>query len=85
MVKCIKLGVKAEGLESPPFPGPDGQYIYENISRQAWQEWINMQTMLINEYRLSSFDSKSKKFLQQEREKFLFSENYEAPKDFTPE
>ncbi|MFW5442828.1 MAG: oxidative damage protection protein, partial [Methylococcaceae bacterium] len=73
MVKCMKLGVEAEGLENPPFPGAKGQFIYDNISQQAWQEWVTMQTMIINEQRLASFDPKAKKLLEQEREKFLFA------------
>ncbi|MCF6251716.1 MAG: oxidative damage protection protein, partial [Methylococcaceae bacterium] len=53
MIKCVKLGKEAEGMESPPFPGPKGQFIYDNISQKAWQEWIEMQTMIINEQRLA--------------------------------
>lgn len=82
MIKCMKLGLEAEGLEAPPFPGPKGQFIYENISQQAWQEWINMQTMIINEQRLASYDPKAKKILEQEREKFLFSGDFEMPEGY---
>ena len=49
MVKCIKLGQEAEGLDFPPYPGELGKRIFENVSRQAWQEWLHHQTMLINE------------------------------------
>lgn len=85
LVKCLKLGVEAEGLDSPPFPGPKGQYIYENISSQAWQEWMAMQTMIINEQRLATFDPKAKKILEQEREKFLFAGGFERPEGYRPE
>ncbi len=85
MIKCIKLGTEAEGLESPPFPGPKGQFIYENVSQQAWQEWMNMQTMIINEQRLASFDPKAKKLLEEEREKFLFSGGFEMPEGYVPQ
>jgi len=84
MVKCMKLGVEVEGLESPPFPGPKGQFIYENISQQAWKEWINMQTMIINEQHLASFDPKAKKLLEEERNKFLFSGDFEMPEGYVP-
>jgi hypothetical protein len=40
LVHCKKLGTEEEGLESIPFPGPKGQYIYDHISQKAWQEWI---------------------------------------------
>jgi len=85
LVNCIKLGVEAEGLDSPPFPGPKGQFIYDNVSQQAWQEWMNMQTMIINEQRLASFDPKAKKILEEEREKFLFAGGFEAPEGYVPQ
>ncbi len=85
IVKCMKLGKEAEGLESPPFPGLKGQYIYENISEEAWKEWMDMQTMIINEQRLASFDPKAKKLLEEEREKFLFSGGFEMPEGYVPQ
>lgn len=85
MIKCMKLGVESEGLETPPFPGAKGQYIFENISQQAWKEWIDMQTMIINEQRLASFDPKAKKLLETEREKFLFSGGFETPEGYVPQ
>jgi Fe-S cluster biosynthesis and repair protein YggX len=80
----MKLGIETEGLESPPFPGPKGQFIYDNVSQQAWQEWMKMQTMIINEQRLASFDPKAKKLLEEEREKFLFSGGFEMPEGYVP-
>src|SRR5213595_3997324 len=53
MVKCIKLGRDAEGLDLPPYPGELGKRIYENVSKEAWQAWIKHQTMLINENKLN--------------------------------
>ncbi|MEQ1635365.1 MAG: oxidative damage protection protein [Methylococcales bacterium] len=83
-VICPKLGTEAEGLDSPPFPGPKGQQIFENISKQAWQEWLKMQTMLINEHRLASFDPSAKKFLEEERHKFLFGSGFVMPEGYVP-
>jgi Fe-S cluster biosynthesis and repair protein YggX len=84
MVNCVKLGASAEGLDNPPFPGPKGQQIFEHVSKQAWQEWLKTQTMLINEYRLQSFDPKAKKFLEEERNKFLFAGGFEMPDAYVP-
>ncbi len=84
VVKCAKLGEEAEGLESAPFPGPKGQFIFDNISKKAWDEWVEMQTMIINEQRLASFDPKAKKILETEREKFLFSGGFEKPEGYVP-
>jgi Fe-S cluster biosynthesis and repair protein YggX len=51
MVQCIKLGTEAEGLDFPTYPGELGKRIYENVSKQAWADWLKHQTMLVNENR----------------------------------
>jgi Fe-S cluster biosynthesis and repair protein YggX len=71
-VHCIKLGIDAEGLDRPPYPGPLGQRIYENVSKQAWQLWLQHQTRVINEYRLVLADPQARKLLAEEMEKFFF-------------
>ena len=73
-VFCKKKQQQLPGLSFPPFPGELGKRIHEHISQSAWNEWLNHQTMLINEYRLNVLEDKSKQFLQQEAEKFLFSQ-----------
>ena len=84
LIHCMKLKKEAEGLATPPLPGEMGQRIYDNISKEAWQLWLNHQTMLINEYRLSMIDPKSRKFLMQEMENFLFGSGSEKPAGFVP-
>ncbi|MEK6806787.1 MAG: oxidative damage protection protein [Pseudomonadota bacterium] len=72
MVQCVKLGREAEGLDRPPYPGPLGQRIFENVSKEAWKQWVEHQTRLINEYRLALAESQARKFLSAEMEKFFF-------------
>lgn len=84
MVKCVKLGTEAEGLERQPYPGELGKKIFENVSKQAWQAWLQQQTMLINEYRLSPIDPNHRKMLENEMEKFFFGEGATQPEDYTP-
>lgn len=81
-VHCQVLGREAEGLDKPPYPGERGRRIYENVSKEAWQQWLNHQTMLINEYRLSPVDPKARQFLLEEMEKFLFGPGSEKPGDY---
>jgi Fe-S cluster biosynthesis and repair protein YggX len=81
-VQCALLGVEAEGLDYAPYPGDLGQRIYENISQEAWQQWIAHQTMLINEYRLTPFEPEARKLLGEEMEKFLFGQGSARPTDF---
>ena len=82
MIFCTYLKREAEGLDRVPYPGPLGQRIYENISRDAWQKWLGHQTTLMNEYRLSPIEPKARKFLAEEMEKFLFGTGSEKPEGF---
>jgi Fe-S cluster biosynthesis and repair protein YggX len=84
MVHCAKLGKEAEGLDQPPYPGELGQKIYESISKEAWQQWMQHQTMLINENRLSVIDPKHRAFLEEQMQKFLFEDSAETPEGYTP-
>jgi Fe-S cluster biosynthesis and repair protein YggX len=85
MVNCVKLGKEAEGLDMLTYPGELGQKIYEGISKEAWQGWVNHQTMLMNEYRLSPINEKDRKFLEEEMEKFLLGDGGSDIDNFTPE
>jgi len=85
MVKCVLLGEEAEGLDRPPYPGELGQRIYENVSKLAWKRWLAHQTMLINEYRLTTYEPKARKLLETEMEKFFFGGGSEKPEGYKPE
>ena len=81
-VNCVKLGTEAEGLRMQPYPGELGKRIFDQVSQQAWQMWLDHQTMLINEYRLTPIDPKDRKFLEQEMEKFFFGEGSARPEEY---
>jgi len=83
-VNCVKLGKEAEGLERQTYPGDLGKRIYDNVSKEAWQQWMQQQTMLINEYRLSPIEPKARQFLEEQMEKFFFGEGAETPPDYQP-
>jgi Fe-S cluster biosynthesis and repair protein YggX len=78
-VFCHKLQKEAPGLTYVPYPGELGQRIYNEISLEAWQAWIQHQTMLINENRLNLTDPEARAFLAKEMENFLFGEGSEKP------
>jgi Fe-S cluster biosynthesis and repair protein YggX len=82
LIHCKKLNKEAEGFITPPIPGELGQQILADISVEAWQLWINHQTMLINEYRLSMIDPKARTYLREEMQKFLFGGGSEKPPGF---
>ena len=83
-IHCVKLGTEAEGLDRPPYPGPLGKRIYDEVSKQAWADWLAHQTRLINEYRLALADAQSRKFLADEMEKFFFGGGDLTQTGFTP-
>jgi len=83
-VNCIKLGREAEGLDRPPAPGPLGQRIFENVSKEAWQQWLRYQTMLINENRLNLMDPRARKYLNEQMEKHFFGEGADHIGGYTP-
>jgi len=70
-VTCRKLGKEAEGLEQPPFPGPIGQEIFENVSQEAWADWLEMQTKIINEYRLDLSEQHDRQTLLKQMRTYL--------------
>jgi len=84
MVNCIKLGREAEGLDFPPVPGELGKRIFENVSREAWQQWVKLQTMLINENRLSLVDANARKYLAEQMQKHFFGEGSDQISGFVP-
>ena len=84
-VHCVRLQREAEGLERLPYPGELGQRIFDNVSKEAWQEWLRHQTMLINENRLSPMDPQARKFLKQQMEQFFFGEGSATPPDYRPQ
>ena len=70
-VFCRKYKQELEGLDAPPLPGPKGQDIFENVSKQAWQEWMAHQTTLINEKHLNMMDMAARTYLGEQRDRFL--------------
>lgn len=84
MVHCVKLGREAEGLDRPTYPGPLGQRIFENVSKEAWQGWIKFQTMLVNENRLNLSDPQARKYLAIQMENYFFGEGAQMPPGYVP-
>ena len=84
MVNCVKLGREAEGLDLPPLPGELGKKVFENVSKEAWQQWIRHQTMLINENRLNLMDARARKYLAEQLERYFFGGGADQISGFVP-
>ena len=83
-VFCVKLKKEAEGLDFPPYPGEMGKKIFENVSKQAWADWLKHQTMLVNEHRLSLIDPQARKYLSEQTEAYFFGDGAEQASGFVP-
>lgn len=81
---CSKLQKEAPALSFQPYPGELGERIMQEISQEAWMMWLNHQTMMINEKRLSLIDPEAQKYLAEQMELYLFGGDYEKPEGYTP-
>lgn len=85
LVFCRKFKQELPKMAHPPFPNKLGEELQNTVSDKAWQQWLEHQTMLINENHLSMLDPEAKKFLTEQRNKFLDNQDYERPQGWTPE
>ena len=74
----------AEGQDFQLYPGDVGKRIYNEISKEAWGEWMKKQTMLINEKKLNMMNVDDRKLLEEEMIKFLFEGHDVHIEGYTP-
>lgn len=84
-VHCRRYGKELQGLAQPPFPGPAGEAIFNEVSQQAWDEWTAHQTRLINEKHLNMMSPEDRKYIAGQREKYLSGENFDKAEGYVPE
>ncbi|MGO3344250.1 MAG: oxidative damage protection protein [Marinomonas sp.] len=88
-VFCKKYQKEMEALARAPLPGARGQEVLQTVSKQAWQEWQQLQTMIINEKQLNLMLPESRKYVMEQMDKFLNNEptdkvtGYISPDDIT--
>ena len=85
MVRCVKRGQELPGLDAPPWPGPLGQRIYEQVSQDAWDEWEERMKMILNEYRLLPFQKEAQELIAKHMEEFFFGDAAATPPGYVPE
>ena len=84
VVHCAKLNRELEALPRRPFPGPLGERIYNEVSRQGWEMWQEQSTILINHYGLNMADPRASDFLMEKMEEFTIGAGAQMPEDWTP-
>lgn len=86
MVQCVKLKKEAPGLVSAPYPTEFGQYIFENVSKEAWDQWIKESVRYINTYRLDLSSKDGTEFMLKQLKIWLgLEEGDMAQTAWTPE
>lgn len=85
MVQCVKLGRQLPGLDAPPWPGPLGQRIFENVSEEAWEQWEERMKMILNEMRLLPFQKEAQQLIAKQMEEYFFGEGSALPAGYVPE
>ena len=83
-VRCVKLNVESQGLQFAPFPGELGKRIYDCVSQEAWQTWLEHQKMLVNENRLNLADPAARKYLMEQTEKYFFGQGADGISGYVP-
>jgi len=51
--------------------GSQGQILVEKVCQECWEEWQNMEVMVINELRLNFMDPESPEILAKHMREFL--------------
>jgi Fe-S cluster biosynthesis and repair protein YggX len=75
---------RRRGLDFPPYPGALGKRIWENVSKEAWAQWLKHQTMLVNENRLNLADPRARKYLMEQTERHFFGAGAEIASGYVP-
>jgi Fe-S cluster biosynthesis and repair protein YggX len=84
IVNCLKLKKELPGLDLPPYPGDMGTRIWQEISKEAWQNWMDVQTRLVNENRLNLADARARQYLARQMESHFFGEGADAAQGYVP-
>ena len=85
IVHCVKLNKDLPGLERQPVPGEFGKKVYDNVSKEAFQMFLDYFKMIVNEYRLDLSTPETDKIFFDQMEEFLFGKGAELPDEYIPE
>ena len=83
-VQCVLLKKEGDGLDFAPYPGELGKRIYLNVCKEAWQQWLKHQTMLVNENRLNLADQRAREYLKRQMENHFFGAGADQAAGYVP-
>lgn len=70
-ITCARCSQAKPALAKPPFKGPLGQQILDNVCADCWKEWIFTGTKVINELRLDFGNPEHSEIYDQHMKEFL--------------
>lgn len=68
---CRKTGKPGNQMAGPPFRGPIGEWIHQNICKETFDAWISQGTKVINELRLDLSQDKDSEVYDAHMREFL--------------
>ncbi len=68
---CARCGRPSAKMAKPPFKGPLGEKVHNNVCQTCWREWIGIGTKVINEMGLQLADPRAQKVYDEHMEEFL--------------
>lgn len=71
MMRCRRTGKLGTPMKQPPFRGPEGLWIFRNITQETWTAWIGQGTKVINEMRLDLSRDKDLETYDQHMREYL--------------
>ncbi len=78
-VKCAKLGQELPAIPYRPFMDALGQRLLDEISHDAWKQWLEHSKMIVNEYGLELNTQRAHDVLKEQCEKYFFGDEAVAP------
>ncbi len=98
LLKCAKLGKELPAIDEDTNEGEQAlkmclliggrawsDRVRDNVSAEAWTQWIDHQVMVVNEYRLDPTSDSSNAILQRHMESFFFGEQMAVDNYVPPE
>jgi Fe-S cluster biosynthesis and repair protein YggX len=71
IVFCRKLKKELPGLRFKPFTDEFGQQLFENVSQEAWQMWLQESPRLVNTYGIDLATAQGREFLREQMRIFF--------------
>lgn len=84
LVNCIKMNKELPGLDAPPIEGEVGQKVYENVSKEAFKQFLEHFKMIINEYRLDLSSPATDKVFEDQMRDYFFGDGADLPDEYVP-